>query len=661
ALLSVGAGESARAEAVRLTEDAPEDPVAWAALGYARAHDLAGRRLVAGWDRAGSIEAYRKSLALDGDRGRGAIDFYDVLVRNEYGLLYAPDASLEEAHDLLVALPEPERPLGYGVRVAEILAAQGKFDEALAFFEGQRPSKGEESLRLAVAVAALGMEGAEDAIAAVDPASRAFVWGGAAYKLERWLLYPPAVELLSRVASLDVTPQYVPKRMDEYRALQPADRVIGEADTPVRFAQAWLRANFRQTGWEEETTALATRACGQVETRSPRLASAMRRNSESLIFPVLSGDQWASALNWMLSRFHWTVQGAPETGYFVSAKTLAQPPALFFSFIAEEDGELRVIDAVDRPGGSLVDLGCYVDALLDRGDIAQAKGLLDFVGELPFLDFTSVQTIWCKNCERSEADARLAAAVLRAQDENRAGESRKLLSTALEGEKGVDRRLALSQELLSVLRLQGDAEAAATLARRIVEEVPDHGPVQRQAAEALLAAGFADEAVENMDNLVGRNAGNTLLRQNRLYVLAVAGRRERAAEALAGLGSEANFADYDHRAWAGMILGEVQPSDLEASRQAQERSERKHSRVIQNGAALAALSGDVDAARRLFLETSNTPRRQFLDSSDWLAVGLIAEALGLDEDAAAHFRRSVELETSLDANAPGAIARQKLE
>ncbi|MCP4867435.1 MAG: DUF3857 domain-containing protein [Proteobacteria bacterium] len=103
-LLTAGAGEAAQMVAARATKTNPELPRAWRLLAWARQHDELGRRLAPGWDRDGSIVAYKKALELNEQDWIARADLSIVLEHDLLGQRYGRGADVEASIEELQTL-----------------------------------------------------------------------------------------------------------------------------------------------------------------------------------------------------------------------------------------------------------------------------------------------------------------------------------------------------------------------------------------------------------------------------------------------------------------------------------------------------------------------------------------------------------------------------
>ena len=660
ALLAVGAGDGARRMADQLTDDAPDDPVAWAAAGRAYAHDALGRFLIRGADRSRSIAAYRKALDLDPNGKRALEDLVKVLEVNDDGSSHAPDASLDEAFDLLSSVQEGRRKRGHNTRLADYLAYQGKYAEALQIAAAAGADPVRDELLVALHVVSDGIEGARAKLDAIEPTSRAHTLTRAAARLAEWRRYEPAGELMKLASASEGAAASLGSWVSTYAARRRHEELNASLDEPIGVAQAWVRALYLEQDWRTAVEPLATERCGKAELRSAKAEARLWSNYDARIRIFSRGDHRAQHLDAFLSSLEWRVEGDDSSGYHVTARTKGRStsrPTHFF--IAREGDSLRLIDGTDGVGPYLWDLGCYASFLLEEGRDAEAFSLLDYMTEVDQSSLIRPQTLWCANCERTHRDARLTAALLVAADETQAQDAVEELGNALDSETSPDRRLALQVGLMTAFNALGRLEEAAAPALAIFDDHPDERFGQYQAVRALSEAGRGLEAAERFKVLAARRPDEDMLR-TLILVEEKARNRDGASNALERLGDQARASDWNNRAWVGVVTGEPDESDLEAARKAVEMSRRASRSYLNTLATLEAMAGNVNEARKLLLEGTRKDRYPRPNAADFLVAGLIAERLGLSLDARNHLERVSAMDPFPGPTTPGAMARARL-
>ena len=110
AVLGIGLADLARTHARRAVETAPKDAYARFLLGHVLKHNRIGQHLTAGFDRAGAIEACKKSLELDPKDFRSHLNLGLLYERDDQALnctdADALDAAIEEFSDAYEAAKE---------------------------------------------------------------------------------------------------------------------------------------------------------------------------------------------------------------------------------------------------------------------------------------------------------------------------------------------------------------------------------------------------------------------------------------------------------------------------------------------------------------------------------------------------------------------------
>ena len=160
ALLAGGLGEAARQEAEEATRLDPKLIYAWTTLGWIRQHDDMGRRFGKGFDRAGSIQAYRKAVELSPDSGEARGDLAILLEHDAEGSRYAPGAELAAAIEQYEAMKDDLGGLGLPNNLVIAYMWAGRFDDMKKTLDAMTASETVTTLRLVAVAATSGPEAA---------------------------------------------------------------------------------------------------------------------------------------------------------------------------------------------------------------------------------------------------------------------------------------------------------------------------------------------------------------------------------------------------------------------------------------------------------------------------------------------------------------------
>src|SRR5262249_3616772 len=197
ALLKAGLGEAARRQAEIATQTEKNSAQAYRDLGWVLQHDALGRRFGKGFDRAGAVAAYRKSVELEPDNEQGRANLAILLEHDSQGERYADAAQVREAGSVYQALRRDLKTKTYDTTLLIALLRSGQYAEArkLAL---ELPSGAERDQLLLAAVAATdGPEAAlrEASHLSVDPEPRRAAIAGAGAQLFLLRSYQPAASL----------------------------------------------------------------------------------------------------------------------------------------------------------------------------------------------------------------------------------------------------------------------------------------------------------------------------------------------------------------------------------------------------------------------------------------------------------------------------------
>src|SRR5262249_43487956 len=130
ALLTAGLGEAARRQAETAIQTEKGSAHAYRVLGWVLQHDALGRRFGKGFDRAGAVAAYRKSVEIEPDDESGRANLAILLEYDSQGERYADAAQVREAASVYQALRKDLRTKTYDTNLLIALLRSGQYAEA---------------------------------------------------------------------------------------------------------------------------------------------------------------------------------------------------------------------------------------------------------------------------------------------------------------------------------------------------------------------------------------------------------------------------------------------------------------------------------------------------------------------------------------------------
>ena len=129
-------------------------------------------------------------------------------------------------------------------------------------------------------------------------------------------------------------------------------------------------------------------------------------------------------------------------------------------------------------------------------------------------------------------------------------------------------------------------------------------------------------------------------------------------EELGGTGAE----PWNNLAWSSMVAGRVDDRARAAADKAVRLSAGRSTAVLNTQAAIQALQGEPETARKTLLQSMQVARRHILTPRDWYVAGLIAEAYGLMDSARHAYEQADRAPLRARASdSPAELARIRLE
>lgn len=633
ALLAAGFGEAARVAARRAVSEAPQESEAHAALGWILQHDLFGRRFAPGSDLSGAEAAHRKSIEISGDRDDYKTDLAILLEHEISGRRYRNPARLKEA----IAIYEPikERLTIDNLGIAYVFAGDYKAAEKEL---SRTPSTLVRNAWLITAAALRdGFAAALAKAGEVAPSltERRPAIEAAAQNLPALRRWDLASQLNTEAAKGSPNSTGILSRAALQKRIARHDGAARPVTDPVGLAQEYVRRAARR----DHAGLLALIDPAALAPARPQVAEAddetndsLERASRRLGSAVRAFHTDTDvALDLFLSLSEFFLEGNERTGFRVRMK--AVEPAQTQSFLIRSGPSgLRVITA----GHALTGAGLEVLGRLDRKDMDGAAQWLDWSRETTGPDAGAdplgqplIQVLWGQELPRTEAQARLAAAVLIAGDLPQ--QALQILEPALKSapsvalQRGVlgalmeERRLKEADVLLADLAGRYPASLAGFAARTMVALLANE-PAR---AEALVRAWIRDRPADGW--------GLRLL-------ASVAEHRGDVAAATAAYKQliATEFAapmDYNNLAWEGLFTGEPLDTLLDWARRAVDQTRSADPGLLNTLATLYAEGGSTRQAlelvwRSMEIDGGDDPRPE-----DHYVIGRMAEAYQLNDIA----------------------------
>jgi tetratricopeptide (TPR) repeat protein len=638
-LLEGGLGEPARAEVLRATELEPGNADAWDIRGYILQHDLVGRWLGSGFDREGSIAAYRKAIELDPKKWNYVADLAVLLEHNAFGERYAEGSDLAGAAALYRSLKDLSKKdaarydnnLAYALLYGRNWAGTLELCATLA----------RDAARNAICLAALAeRDGAPAAIAEAqrresEETARGKALGEAAVLLTRLRDYQLSLALLRATAAGTGSSDYLNRVQLMETARRYEEWLVPETD-PRYPVQRLLLLELDPRAKPEDTFAFFEVPAADRKAALRELADTWQSTRHALrdAFPT------AVRLDLIVSNFQFSVEGDDAGGYRVRA-TMFTGNTLNY-YVVRRDGHYRVIGINTYCSR----VGTEVLRLLEAGDLKGAKRWLDWVREKFWrgssddpLGSTTFTYFWTRGDDPDPLRMKLAAYVL--QVSNIAGVTHLAEVQALRAQASGEQAVYLELLLTRSAWLARDWKVLGESAARLFAARPTSDEALRMLRLAALDGNNPDLAekaalarLERLpDDLPGARLFATAAEIRGDFVTA----RARLRPLLDS--NRAEVSDYNSYTWYALFTDHVTEDDIALLQKAMARQPHNTSYILHTLACLYAEMGRTKEARERLLESMSAAGMHEPDESIWFGFGRIAEQYGLYDAATALYRR----------------------
>jgi transglutaminase-like putative cysteine protease/tetratricopeptide (TPR) repeat protein len=673
ALLQMGMGEAAIFEARRAVAIEPALAHAHENLGWILQHDALGRRFGKGYDRAGSLAAYRKVKELDPKNVGARADLAIVLEHDAHGLRYTAGANLDKAIAEYQALRRDTDTRSFDINLLIALFRAGQYAEAERFARSMDASATRSALLIASIAATRGVKGALDEARTLvpDAAERRGVLTEAGDTLRSMRMYKEAVSLLSEAARGASNASALQMSINILKHIQPHQDVKLVDQDPRSVARRMMLLLFDPGDVDEKTwRALVAKGARNYldldaflagEGTAPGAVRAAKKKNDGMHLEAMRDA--------MLGMFK--VEVETQAAWGVRLRLKARVPGMGDGtdvFAVRQGGRYWLVGTANNR----VPLAAYALSWADKGKLDPARQWLDWArGDDATLDrqarsnpffAPAFAMLWHKDGPRDRERIRIAAASLLASHERGAGRALPILERCARG-KDADSALQCKRALLEANQALGAMDRVLALASELALRYPDEPELfgwQTMALSKLKRWSELD-ALANRHIAADANrdwAWETLL-MNTLERgdLAAAWRLRDRIPPLTwdALGSGAA----NNLAWASLFDSKVRDAARELAERVVQQDGRKHSTGLNTLAAIHAAQSDLHRAHQVMIEAMDADDAVEVRSQDWLVYGRIAQGYGLDDIARAAYRR-LEPPKEDSATSSYALARRWL-
>jgi transglutaminase-like putative cysteine protease/predicted Zn-dependent protease len=665
ALLQLGFGEDAAAEARRAIALEPDRAWAHRVLGYVLEHDAVGRFHGPGFDRAGALAEYEVAKEKDHSHAGGRAALAELWAHDPSGQRYGPGADLRRAIAEFRAVRTDLGSKDFDAGLLSALFAAGKHADAAALAREMPPGEERNATLVASVAVAEGIPAAERAAAALGDGARAAL-RAASPMLLRQRRYAPASALATAAARGAPNAAELFAQAETLAALRQWETLRDQGDEADRIVKRLFIAVLVSKDATKEIASL-------VSARS--LEGAAREALDSgLPLPVAaarstlreSGIPPDVLLDLILSKLEMLRDGEPAKGLRIRIR---------FPFAAAERGSTVYLVKEGRALRLLATdaawplLGAEAERLAAQGDAAGARRWLEWAREaVPGTEGDTyspagVLAALARPGAALDAPAARRAGAALAAFADAKGVTIPVLVAARSAAPDPGVRRAVAFALAQAYRGRNEAAPLLGVADAVLADDPASRMAFAMKAWALLRLRRPAELKPAADAILARLPddpdvlgvlGSTALLMGDVDGAARAYRRLIAA-------GKAPPGVYNNAAWLELFREPIGKDALDWARRAVDQGQERDYASLNTLAAAYATLGKPAEAREIFLRSIDGGRT--LRGADWFVFGRIAEAWGLDGTARAAYAR-VEPENGEggeDPTSPYHLARRRLE
>lgn len=642
ALLTAGLGEKARGVAADAVKLDPKSAPAYFELGWIREHDLIGRYLKYGCDYQGSVEAFKKAIALDPKDYQARINLAITYEYDAWGLRYTRNARLNDAVDEFRKLKKDDesRFARYQDNVLYDLFYARRFQEVLDEAAGLPMSDERRTLIVAATLGAQNAEAAEKKASDLssDDSARNKILVGAGRMALRLRLYDQGVALLTAGTQGSADAQVTQQQIALFAKTKHSEDLKVDDNDPTSPIQKLARIWFRLDADPAEYLALMSKnAVG--ESREKDLADTRKVLPGLKQIVIDSGLPPDVFMDFVLSNMRITREGDDEHGYRESVQTPGAAAQYFY--VVREEGQYKILGISQSN-----EVGREVLQRLARGDTASAKVMLDFVrdrqprggGDDP-LAGNPFPRFWTKGQEADENTMRSAALILVSATDVAKNYLTDLTSArekAPETQRSTfDLALALAYSKLHRWQELKDSS------QQLLKAYPRSDRALALFTDACIALKDWPCAENAVHDRLAAEPDSLVAQRLSARVLAEKGDFQGANQALRKIAedSRASVDDLNLFGWSGLFLPSVPPDGLEAAERGTTITQNKQFAIMHTLACLYADVGKPVEARNLFIKALEIAHLTEPNSELWYGFGRLAEVYGQYDAALTAYKR----------------------
>ncbi|MGA7156165.1 MAG: DUF3857 domain-containing protein [Acidobacteriaceae bacterium] len=652
ALVTVGVGGMARAEATRAAELEPDSPAAWATKGWVFENDLLGRFLSPGFDRNAAIAALQKTNAFHSEDFDARFDLAILFEFDANGVRYN-STTLPEAIALYRQLIETEQKKNssqvpqYRVNLAYALLFHHDYQQLDALLKDIPPGINHATLAIASAVAqkdvAAGIAAADHINVSADDRGKGLVSAG--NYLAQLGLYPQSADILSAGIQGQSDAPMVARRIEMYRNLHR----VPLASPPVTSAEAVVFAELNtQISGTSDRNALASQLSTRAYPSQAAFELNLDKNMESAGFlhtmAANAGMSEVVLRDLILGGTVIKATGSDAEGYRVLTQLFGQNSHYF---VVKEGGQFRIVADGDH---DFSEGGFYALYALAHHEPALSKSLLDWKRDLLHkgggddpLSGPLLPLFWTEGDTRSGADSpeaqRVAAISLAVGDMSLKPYLDSLVPLRNKA-TGLDQ---VNLDLLLAKGYLGAEQPALALPyiQNLLKAQPDSITAISLAGSAYAMNGDQKAWKQLLSVRLARKPTDADLLRQKAFMLTAAHdyASARAAEKSIFDSGQAIDSDYNGYAWLGLFDDHLGNDVTEAAQQANVLSKNGSFADLHTMACVYAAQGKVTEAQQVLKEAMTAGNLSQPNAATWYALGVLYQDYGLREAALAAYHR----------------------
>ena len=643
ALLKAGVGGEARAEAQEAVKLEPKSKVAWQTLGWMSQFDTIGQRFGAGFDRDGSIAAYKQAKAIDPDDVDTRFNLALMYEFNKEGERYASGSQLDEAIAEFRSLMKvhPQQGKQYEDNLLFDLLYAHHFKQLLTELDSLPQTATHNALGVAAVAASQGVPAALQRAASIsgDTQQQDAALVSAGGELVRLRMYQDAAKLLSAGLQGQQDAASLARRIQIFSQLKPFDVTSYSKSGPEGVVRRLMVDQMTGNMSDAEVRQILERHDYPTEAAWEKDVKEAKKSVESMrVLAEQVGLPLPVMRDTALGMMKLHSEGSDKIGYRVTVQDVGTASRQFF-VVHDPDGYRIVGDQNDSAG-----IGNEALYLLKSGNEARAEALLNWRrnfahlggGDDP-LQGMLFPRFWTVGESHGAEAIQLAAISLLAGKQ----QITTMIPEILRLRSKAKDRTWVDLMLTSAYMRAAQYGKARKLAMELQKKYPNSDLAIGLVAEAESRLGDAKAAYALVKAHLAKNPDDRKLVVIESSIAQEQGDFAGAAKILQGLlnSGNAQAVDYNDFAWNALFEGKVDSAALQAAQQANLLTGRNNYAILHTLGCVYAAQGKTTEARQLAKEVMKAQNIAEPNSDVWFLYGLIYQQYGANKAAIAAFEK----------------------